>query len=673
MEIVVMVPPIRKQVVSTEVAVDEGRRVPGASGDVLKVVKNLPAWPAPRSAPARSSSGARPRRIHASTSRASACLGSTTTVACARWCTRTWCSRSTSRRVDTARPTEAGWAGWSPSTRPLEDTGYHGSVAADVYDVAGAVRASVDDRFHIAVAARKSWLDALLPVFTSNNTSNLFPIPHYADGQLRVSYRLDPHTSVEVGGIISSDSTSQSTPNADPTQRETQTTSLLWDRVYARYRHETEAGGVVTITPSFGSDISSLVSAFGATPTELDVSALVLGLRAGWRGKAMPGLILSVGLDTEAIDSAVHRAGSVTQPPREGDVFVFGQAPSAQISADDFRVTSTTAAPYIEGDVALDDDHLTSCLDFASPRYVLATTRRTPVGHTPSVGVFTSEPLVGAAGGRHIRHRATRTRQGRHCRYHQLPDPVDLSAAFGNPLFTSAQADHYLAGGRFVLLEGLSMESTGFYTTSSGLAARDPSPSPPLAGALQQTGSGRSYGVQLLVRKDLTAHLFGWLSYTLTPKRATGLCTGARWRLFDYDQTHVLTALASYAFGNGFEAGRAFGRPRAILGRRSWARTSTPGRIRTNPSSGSRTPPSVSRRSCPSTYASLKALRPWQLAGPRAASPSTDKHPARGISDVQNVTDQQNPEEIVYTPNFSQKAYITGLPILPSLGARLAW
>jgi hypothetical protein len=41
--------------------------------------------------------------------------------------------------------------------------------------------------------------------------------------------------------------------------------------------------------------------------------------------------------------------------------------------------------------------------------------------------------------------------------------------------------------------------------------------------------------------------------------------------------------------------------------------------------------------------------------------------------DVQNVTDQQNPEEIVYTPNFSQKAYITGLPILPSLGARLAW
>ena len=41
--------------------------------------------------------------------------------------------------------------------------------------------------------------------------------------------------------------------------------------------------------------------------------------------------------------------------------------------------------------------------------------------------------------------------------------------------------------------------------------------------------------------------------------------------------------------------------------------------------------------------------------------------------DVQNVTDRGNPEEIVYSLDYSQRRYITGLPILPVAGARLAW
>lgn len=42
LEIVITAPPIRKQVVSTEVSAEQGRRVPGAQGDVLRVVENLP-------------------------------------------------------------------------------------------------------------------------------------------------------------------------------------------------------------------------------------------------------------------------------------------------------------------------------------------------------------------------------------------------------------------------------------------------------------------------------------------------------------------------------------------------------------------------------------------------------------------------------------------------------
>ena len=38
--------------------------------------------------------------------------------------------------------------------------------------------------------------------------------------------------------------------------------------------------------------------------------------------------------------------------------------------------------------------------------------------------------------------------------------------------------------------------------------------------------------------------------------------------------------------------------------------------------------------------------------------------------EVQNVTDRANPEEVVWNSNYSQRGYITGLPVLPVLGAR---
>jgi hypothetical protein len=39
-------------------------------------------------------------------------------------------------------------------------------------------------------------------------------------------------------------------------------------------------------------------------------------------------------------------------------------------------------------------------------------------------------------------------------------------------------------------------------------------------------------------------------------------------------------------------------------------------------------------------------------------------------ADVQNVTDRENAEELVYNQNYSERRNIRGLPILPVLGAR---
>jgi hypothetical protein len=39
-------------------------------------------------------------------------------------------------------------------------------------------------------------------------------------------------------------------------------------------------------------------------------------------------------------------------------------------------------------------------------------------------------------------------------------------------------------------------------------------------------------------------------------------------------------------------------------------------------------------------------------------------------ADVQNVTDRENAEELVYDQNYSERRNIRGFPILPVLGAR---
>ena len=56
------------------------------------------------------------------------------------------------------------------------------------------------------------------------------------------------------------------------------------------------------------------------------------------------------------------------------------------------------------------------------------------------------------------------------------------------------------------------------------------------------------------MRRSLGDGFSGWLAYTLQrSERDDGDGTG--WRLFDFDQTHVLSALASWELGRGFELG----------------------------------------------------------------------------------------------------------------------
>ena len=63
---------------------------------------------------------------------------------------------------------------------------------------------------------------------------------------------------------------------------------------------------------------------------------------------------------------------------------------------------------------------------------------------------------------------------------------------------------------------------------------------------------GRTYGLELLLKRALSKNLTGWLSYTLS--RAERRIGNVPY-LSPFDRTHVLSAVLSYAFGAGYRVG----------------------------------------------------------------------------------------------------------------------
>ena len=106
--------------------------------------------------------------------------------------------------------------------------------------------------------------------------------------------------------------------------------------------------------------------------------------------------------------------------------------------------------------------------------------------------------------------------------YGQQPQPADLSAAFGNPTLPTATGTHYVLGAGVSPVEPLTIDVTGFFTTSTGLAMRNASDQPARAEALVASGSGRTFGAQAQVRLAPVKGFYGWISYTLAWSHVDG-------------------------------------------------------------------------------------------------------------------------------------------------------
>jgi hypothetical protein len=239
--------------------------------------------------------------------------------------------------------------------------------------------------------------------------------------------------------------------------------------------------------------------------------------------------------------------------------------------------------------------------------------------------------------------------------YHQAPDSADLSRVFGNPALSPEFGIHYVAGIEVKATPTLHIEAQGFYKDLRNLTVRGSASDPANDFRLEGDGVGRVYGAELLARQELWKNFFGWVSYTIMRSERRDH-PGDPWRVFQFDQTHILTILGSYKLPLGFQLGVRF---RYVTG---------------NPYT-----PVVRAYNDINSYAYVPVYGP-QYSGRLPTFNQLDVRVDKTFAfnawrltlylDIQNIYNSTSAEGVLYSFDFKKVQFLNGLPFLPVFGAR---
>ena len=230
---------------------------------------------------------------------------------------------------------------------------------------------------------------------------------------------------------------------------------------------------------------------------------------------------------------------------------------------------------------------------------------------------------------------------------------------FGNPAIQPERALQITAGAEVRPLPGFFVSAEGFWKKLDDLVVH--------TGALDlqgnainldNAGRGHVYGLELLVRKELTARAFGWIAYTFSRSDRIDR-PGAALRLFDFDQTHNLTAVAGYKLGRGWQVGLRFrlisGNPITPVTGSSYLAT-TDSYLPIYGATNTARAPAFSQLD-------VRVDKTWTY----------DAWTLSAYLDVLNATNHRSIEGDAWSYDFSQRARVEGLPILPTLGLKAAF
>lgn len=248
--------------------------------------------------------------------------------------------------------------------------------------------------------------------------------------------------------------------------------------------------------------------------------------------------------------------------------------------------------------------------------------------------------------------------------YAQDPAVQDYFSTFGNNQLRLERAAQFSLAVEQAIWRGLTVELTGLYkhlwdfAGSSPFQRRFGDGPQPMDIRPERTASGtlgRIYGGTLLVRQQLSKYLFGWLSYSLLRSERKS-CAGCDFRLFDFDQTHILILAVHAYLPYKFEIGLRF---RYITG------------IPFTPVRGGYFDSDTDLYQPVPGAANSDRLSDFHQLDLRIDRKFVWKRFLLMLYlDVSNVYNNPAPEQAVYSYDYTQRGALTGLPIIPSLGVR---
>jgi TonB dependent receptor len=491
----------------------------------------------------------------------------------------------------------------------------------------------VGARGAFVVSARRSYIDFWFRDVIPQQFLGVTAAPVYDDYQAMYSYHTESGGRLRVLLFGSSDVfklTFKQPADGDPAiqggfgqENDFRRLQVSWRQPLARHVEQEITAGVGTLT------IGNQIGAY-----DLNVGGVDGLLRAEWRAPLGRWVKLIGGFDGYMLTGDVTYDGPVIQQGDGNPAYVLGPLTGQPVATFRGRFTTVRPAAYTEALVQLGERWLLVPglrADYFSEISAWSVTPRL----TARWKVAPRTVLKGGAG-----------------LFSQPPQYGETLPGLGNPHLGLTYAQQYSVGAERSLGARASVGVDTFYKRLTDVEVNGTD----AAGQVTQVngGRGRIYGLELSAKLEPIGRTFGLLSYTLSRSERNDHDQG--WRLFDYDQTHILTVAGGVRLPRSWELSATF---RLTSGN---PRTPVVGSV--YDANGDYYVPTYgavnSARDPLFHQLSVRAEKTWTFRAWRLAA----------YLDVQNVYNHRSQEGLQYSYDYARSEPVQGLPILPSLGLR---
>jgi TonB family protein len=534
---------------------------------------------------------------------------------------------------------------------PKEDGKYHGLLQVDLIDARAMLEGPIPllKGWRFAAAGRRSYVDAWLGPVLKSAGAGVTQAPVYYDYQFLAETNPTADSKLRIAFLGSDDNLKilLDKPSAgEPALAGNIGLHTAFKRLQVKYTNDLGGGDRVNAVVALGQDNLD----FGISSFYFLLDVKTITGRLELTKKLFKGAILNAGIDMYGGFYDVNFRGPAAPKP--------GEAPNQPFSTRAVREQKSTGvgylpSAYVEAELA--------------PTSRLKIVPGLRVDYANYTKRFDASPRVNARFDVHPEYPRTTLKAGLGF-FHQPPQFQESLPPLGTPGLKSNRAIHYALGVEQDLSRRVEASVEGFYKQLDSLVVGNAAAG---GSGLDYVNAGQGYvvGSEVLIKYKPDERFFGWVAYTLSRSARTD-APGAVEHLAQYDQTHILTVLGSYRLGHGWEFGARF---RLVSGNLLTPEVCDKAASNCDPNrtgalfhaaSGVYTPipfsGTLSERLPLFHQLDLRIDKRWKFS----------RWELSAYLDVQNVYNHGNTEGLDYNFNYTTRQYVSGLPILPSIGLR---